>query len=93
MVNLIIFDYTSTYIYIYISFYVVNSIIFFQTSIIILFVYFVSYLEKLSNTLQAKGGTKKKKKNTKAFLEQLLNSDAVMKLQKNKKIISSIGWK
>ena len=69
-----------------------NSIIFFQTSIIILFVYFVSYLEKLSNTLQAKGGPKKKK-NTKAFLEQLLNSDAVMKLQKNKKIISSIGWK
>ena len=56
-----------------------------ETSTIILFIFFVSYLEQLSNTLQAKGSPKKK-----AFLEQLLNSDTIVKLQNNKKLLSSI---
>ena len=46
----------------------------------------ISYLEHLSNTLQAKDIAPK---NT-AFLEQSLNSFAVVKLQNNKNLISTI---
>ena len=46
----------------------------------------ISYLEHLSNTLQAKDIAPK---NT-AFLEQSLNSFAVVKLPNNKNLISTI---